>query len=61
MPLVNMNSFTTQQRILVVQTYYENGRFVKNTFRNLRTSFGQHGRPSESGIWHTITCFEKTG
>ena len=41
-----MESFTTQQRTLVVQTYYGNGRSVKNTFRKLRNSFGQHARPS---------------
>ena len=40
-----MESFTMQQRILVVQTYYESGCSVKNTFCKLRNSFGQHARP----------------
>ena len=55
-----MNSFMTQQRILVVQAYYENDRSVINTFRNLRTSFGRHDCPSECGIRHIITRFEET-
>ena len=46
MPFIVMESFTTQQRILVVQTNFENDRFVKNTFRKLRNSFGQHAPPS---------------
>ena len=44
-----------------MQTYYEINRSVKNTFRNLRASFGRHGRPSEPGIRHVITRFEETG
>lgn len=31
-----MDFFTTQQRILVIQTYYEDGRSKKNRFRKLR-------------------------
>ena len=32
MPFIVMESLTTQQRILVVQNYYENGRSVKINF-----------------------------
>ena len=63
MPFIVMELFTMQQHILVVQTYYENDRSVKNTFRNLRNSFGQHARPSvcnSAQLYNTINRFEKT-
>lgn len=56
-----MDRLSTEQRVLIVQTYYGNGRSVKNTFRQLRTSFGIHGRPSEPGIRKIIARFESTG
>ena len=34
MPFIVMTSLTTQQRILVFQTYYKNSRSTKNIFRN---------------------------
>ena len=46
MPFMVMESFTTQQRIVVVQNYYENNRSVKNAFCKLRNSFGQYARLS---------------
>ena len=47
-----MKSFTTQQRIMVVQTYYEIGRSVKSTFRKLWNSVCQHSRPSVCDLPH---------
>lgn len=39
LPFKEMYRLTTEQRIKIVQTYYENGRKIKNTFRALRDYF----------------------
>ena len=56
-----MNRYTVEQRIKVVQTYYENGRSTRNAFRALREYFGQHNRPNEATISRLIMKFEQTG
>lgn len=56
-----MNSLSTQERILIIQTYYEKDRSIKVTFRKLREYFGQHKRPTESGIRKIVQRFEKSG
>lgn len=61
MTILVMDRFSTEQRVLIVQSFYENGRFVKKTFRQLRTSFALHGQPSEPGIREIIARFESTG
>ena len=60
MAILVMESFTTEQRVKVIQTYYENGRSVKTTFRKIRDYFGQRNRPSESGIRGIVQRFEET-
>ena len=61
MAILVMESFTTEQRVKVIQTYYENDRSLKTTFRKIRDYFGQHNRPSESGIIGIVRRFEETG
>ena len=61
MPIIVIDSLSTQQRILFIQTYNENGLNIKTTFRKLRTSFGRHGRPTEPGIRWIVNRFEETG
>ena len=56
-----MPSYSTQQRIEIVQLYYENGRSVKNVFRKLREIYGRHNRPSEPEIRNIVQKFEETG
>lgn len=31
-----MKSYKVQQRVKIIQAYYENGRSVRNTFRKIR-------------------------
>ena len=49
-----MERLTPEQRLQIVQLYYENSRSVKNVFRALRSTYGQHNRPTERTIRHTI-------
>lgn len=56
-----MERYTTEQRVKIIQTFYENGRSKKNTFRALRDYFGAHGRPSELAIFNLAKKFERTG
>ena len=50
-----------QQRIQMVEAYYENNRSVKNAFRKLRDIYGRHNRPSESTIHRIVERFQRTG
>ena len=52
---------TIEQRVKVVEAYYENGRSNKNEFRALRELFGQHNRPTESAIGKIVRKFKHTG
>ena len=49
-----MERLTPQQRLQIVQLYYENGRSVKSDYRALRPIYGVHNRPTECTIRHTI-------
>lgn len=53
-----MERYTPQQRVQIVQLYYENQRSVKEVFRKLRPTYGPHNRPSESTIRRIIEKFE---
>ena len=53
-----MERLTPQQRLQIVQLYYENQRSVKNVFRALRGDYGRHNRPTEPTIRNTITKIE---
>ena len=54
MSCVTTVKLTPQQRLKIVQLYYENGRSVKSVYRALRPIYGVHNRPSERTIRHTI-------
>lgn len=56
-----MERLTIEQRVKVIEAYYENGRSNKNAFRALRDYFGQHNRPTESSIAKIIRKFKETG
>ena len=53
-----MERVTPQQRLQIVQLYYENGRSVKSAYRALRPIYGVHNRPTERTIRHTIGKLE---
>ena len=53
-----MERLTPQQRLQIVQLYYENQRSVKNVFRALRPFYGRHNRPTEPTIRNTIAKIE---
>ena len=53
-----MESLTPQQRLQIVQLYYENQRSVKNVFRALRPFYDRYNRPTESNIRNTIAKIE---
>jgi len=49
-----------QQRVYIIQTYYENGRSLKNTHRKIRDFFGINNRPNQSSIQRLVKKFEET-
>ena len=53
-----MERLTPQQRLRIVQLYYENGRSAKSVYRALRPIYGVYNRPTECTIWHTIGKLE---
>ncbi|CAK9817074.1 Transposable element Tc3 transposase [Anthophora quadrimaculata] len=56
-----MDRYTLQQRIHIIQTYYENGRSLISTYRKLRNYFGVNNRPNQSSIQRLVKKFEETG
>ena len=54
-----MQRLTIEQRVKIVEAYYENGRSNKNAFCTLCEFFGQHNRPSEIG--KIVRKFKETG
>lgn len=56
-----MSTYSTEQRVQIVELFYENGRSVKNVYRKLRQFYGRHNRPSESTINQIIKRFQQTG
>ena len=55
-----MERLTIEQRVKVVEAYYENGKSNKNAFRALREYFGQHNRPTESAIAKNLWGYLKS-
>ena len=53
-----MERLTPQQRLQIVQLYYENGRSVKSVYRALRPVYAVHNRPTECTIRHSIGKLE---
>ena len=56
-----MESYTIQQRIEIVELYYENGRSARSVFRKLRDFHPRHNRPSEQQIGNIVRKFQETG
>lgn len=55
-----MNRLTPEQRLQIVQIYFENHGSVRETYRALRPIYGRHNRPSEQLIRITINRFRTT-
>ena len=53
-----MERLTPQQRLQIVQLYYENGRSVKSVYHALRSIYGVHNRPTERIDRHSIGNLE---
>ena len=56
-----MERYTIEQRVKVIQAYYENGRSDQNAYRALRDFFGQFNRPNVRTIGKIVQKFEQTG
>ena len=53
-----MERLTPQQRLQLLQLYYENGRSEKSVYRALRPIYGVHNGPTERTIRHNIGKLE---
>ena len=49
-----MTRLTHEQRLQIVEIYFQNQCSVKNVFRTLRSSYGVHNRPTEHTVRETI-------
>ena len=52
-----MERYTIEQRVKVIQAYYENGRSNQNAYRALRDIFGQYNRPNVRTIEKIVQKF----
>lgn len=59
--ITTMERLTIQQRVKVIEAYFENGRSNKQAFRALRSVFSQHKRPTEGAIAKIVKKFQETG
>ena len=50
--ILSMDRYTLQQCVYIIQTYYENSRFLKNTHGKIRDFFGVNNRPNQSENGH---------
>jgi hypothetical protein len=55
-----MNRLTSEERLQIVQIYFENHGSVRQTHRALRPFYGRHNRPSEQVIRKTMDRFHTT-
>ena len=46
-----MNRLTKEQRLQIVQIYFENNVSVREVYRKLRPFYGRHNRPSFLVEW----------
>lgn len=53
-----MNRLTPEQRLQIIEFYYQNSSSVKNVFRALRPFYGRHNRPTEQAIQAIVTKFQ---
>lgn len=58
---MKMASYTTAQRVQIVEFYFENDRSVRKVFRKLRDFYVRHNRPSEHTIRRIVDKFHETG
>lgn len=55
-----MNRLTPEQRLQIVQIYFERHGSIRETHRALREFYGAHNRPSERLIRETVDRFRNT-
>ena len=55
-----MNRLTKEQRLQIVQIYFENNGSVREVYGKLRPFYGRHNRPSEQLIRLTMDRFRTT-
>ncbi len=55
-----MKQYTLEQRLQIIQIFYQNNRSLKGTLRALRPFYGPHNRPSQSTIQRLVKKFEST-
>ncbi|KAG5886763.1 hypothetical protein JTB14_016550 [Gonioctena quinquepunctata] len=53
-----MDRLTPEQRLQIMELYYENQRSVEQVFRDLRATYGGNNRPSKRTIAKTIKKFK---
>jgi hypothetical protein len=58
--IFTMNRPTSEQRLQIVQIYFENPGSVRQTHRALRPFYGRHNRTSEQVIRKTMDRFRTT-
>ena len=56
-----MERLSSEQRVLIVKTFYENGECVTYTVRKLRNIFGRNKAPCDFTVRRLLTKFETTG
>lgn len=56
-----MEKYSLEERVLIMQTYYENGRSVTETRRKLRGKFAPDHFPSESMVHRLMSKLETKG
>lgn len=52
-----MNRLTNEQRLQIIEFYYQNACSVKRVHRALLPIYGQFGRPTEAAIRKLVTKF----
>lgn len=52
-----MERLTNEQRLQIIEFYYQNSCCVKSVFRALRPYYGRHNRPTEAGIRRVVEKF----
>ena len=52
-----MNRPTNEQRLLIIEFYYQNVCSIKKVQRALLPFYGHFNRPTEAAIWARVTKF----
>lgn len=58
---VVMDSYTTNQRLMIVKVHYEFGECFVETVRKRRENFGRDNPPNTSSVRRLISNFEESG